>query len=61
MFSKVDVEKEIKETREVYALVVVEENEEKVETPFQMKPLIQEFEDVIPDEILPGLPPMRNT
>ncbi|GJX22000.1 hypothetical protein Tco_0226445 [Tanacetum coccineum] len=43
----------------VFTLVVVKENEIINEAPLQVQPLLREFADVIPDDILPGLPAMR--
>ncbi|GJW31110.1 hypothetical protein Tco_0051142 [Tanacetum coccineum] len=43
----------------VFTLVVVEENEIISEAPLQVQPLLREFADVIPDDILLGLPAMR--
>ncbi|XP_022891902.1 uncharacterized protein LOC111406756 [Olea europaea var. sylvestris] len=55
-----EVRKNIEETREAYVLFVLEENEEHTELPPIMGNLLHEFTDVIPDEIPPGLPPMRD-
>ncbi|GJR80697.1 reverse transcriptase domain-containing protein [Tanacetum coccineum] len=44
----------------VFTLVVVEENQIINEAPLQVQPLIKEFADVIPDDIPPGLPAMRD-
>ena len=38
----------------------MEENEEKGDVPQIVDTLLQEFMDVVPDEISPGLPPMRD-
>ena len=44
----------------VLALMVVEENEQHTETPNIMQPILEEFQDVIPEEIPHGLPPLRD-
>ncbi|GKC06370.1 hypothetical protein Tco_0997980 [Tanacetum coccineum] len=44
----------------VFTLVVVEENELISEAPLQVQPLLRKFADVIPDDIPPGLPAMRD-
>ncbi|XP_065017690.1 transposon Tf2-1 polyprotein [Musa acuminata AAA Group] len=44
----------------VLALMVVEENEQHKETPKIMQPILEEFQDVIPEEIPHGLPPLRD-
>lgn len=43
-----------------FVLFVVEENEDNHEQPLIMKYLLEEFHDVIPEEIPHGLPPMRD-
>ncbi|CAL2257293.1 unnamed protein product [Prunus armeniaca] len=48
------------EIKEAYALVVMEENEMKGGIPPTLRPLLQEFQDVILKEIPAGLPPMRD-
>ncbi|XP_031378325.1 uncharacterized protein LOC116193718 [Punica granatum] len=45
---------------EAYALVLSEENEEREDISPVVKSLLEEFRDVVPDEILSGLPPMRD-
>ncbi|GKB72466.1 hypothetical protein Tco_0933878, partial [Tanacetum coccineum] len=44
----------------VFTLVVVEENEIISEATLQVQPLLREFADVIPDDIPPELPAMRD-
>ncbi|GJT56334.1 reverse transcriptase domain-containing protein [Tanacetum coccineum] len=44
----------------VFTLVIVEENEIISEAPLQVQPLLREFADVIPDDISPGLPAIRD-
>ncbi|XP_031378282.1 uncharacterized protein LOC116193680 [Punica granatum] len=43
-----------------YALVLLEENEERGDIPPVVKSLLEEFQDVVPDEIPSGLSPMRD-
>ena len=52
--------KELKLGSEVYVLIVVEENEGDNEPPVIMKSILDEFNDVVPEEIPSGLPPMRD-
>ncbi|GKA44029.1 reverse transcriptase domain-containing protein, partial [Tanacetum coccineum] len=44
----------------VFTLVVVEENKIISEAPLQVQSLLREFANVIPDDIPPGLPAMRD-
>ncbi|GKA91454.1 transposon ty3-I gag-pol polyprotein [Tanacetum coccineum] len=57
---KTDFEGLMKTSPYVFTLVVVEENEIISEAPLQVQPLLREFADVIPDDIPPGLPAMRD-
>ncbi|GJS95133.1 RNA-directed DNA polymerase [Tanacetum coccineum] len=50
----------MKTTPYVFTLVVVEENEIISEAPLQVQPLLWEFAYVIPGDIPPGLPAMRD-
>ena len=51
---------EAHEVNNVFALVVVESNEGNYNIPHQVKSILEEFKDVVPDELPPGLPPMRD-
>ncbi|OWM90609.1 hypothetical protein CDL15_Pgr014912 [Punica granatum] len=44
---------------DAFALVLLEENEDREYITSSLKPLLKEFQDVVPDEIPPRLPPMR--
>ncbi|GKB18012.1 RNA-directed DNA polymerase [Tanacetum coccineum] len=55
-----DFEGLMKTSPYVFTLVVVEENEIISEALLQVQPLLREFVDVIPDDIPPGLPAMRD-
>ena len=55
-----DCKEEIAKGGDVMAVVVVEENEEHNEPPPILKPILEEFRDVVPEEIPHGLPPMRD-
>ncbi|GJX06706.1 hypothetical protein Tco_0194638 [Tanacetum coccineum] len=57
---KTDFEGLVKTSPYVFTLVVVEENEIISEAPLPFQPLLKEFADVIPDDIPPGLPAMRD-
>ncbi|GJY98032.1 RNA-directed DNA polymerase [Tanacetum coccineum] len=57
---KTDFEGLMKTSPYVFTLVVVEENEIISEAPLQVQPLLREFADVIPNDIPPGLPAMRD-
>lgn len=51
-----EIETNLKETKEVYALIVksllFEEIDKAVEVPEAIKPLLQEFQEIIPYELL---------
>ncbi|GJU62754.1 RNA-directed DNA polymerase [Tanacetum coccineum] len=57
---KTDFEGLMKASPYVFTLVVVEENEIISEAPLKVQPLPREFADVIPNDIPPGLPAMRD-
>ncbi|XP_057522558.1 uncharacterized protein LOC130802561 [Amaranthus tricolor] len=58
LISRKVCEKEIKNKNEVYVLVT-KEVEQAAEIPQAVKPLLQQFKDVFPDELPEGLPPVR--
>nr|GFA57897.1 hypothetical protein [Tanacetum cinerariifolium] len=51
---------EAQDATNVYALVVVESNECRFDVPHEVKAIVDDFADVVPDELPPGLPPMRD-
>ncbi|GKG33700.1 hypothetical protein Tco_0433859, partial [Tanacetum coccineum] len=51
---------EIPESFDVFALVVVESNQEDFHVPSQVISILEEFADVGPQELPSGLPPMRD-
>nr|GFA76478.1 hypothetical protein [Tanacetum cinerariifolium] len=57
---KTDFEGLVKTSPYVFILMVVEENKIISEAPLQVRPLLKEFADVIPDDIPFGLPAMRD-
>ncbi|GJY90204.1 reverse transcriptase domain-containing protein [Tanacetum coccineum] len=57
---RTDFEGLMKTSPYVFTFVVVEENEIISEAPLQVQPLLREFADVIPDDIPPRLPAMRD-
>lgn len=60
LISKVEIEKALVDGDEAFAFVIVEENETREGVPPLIEPLVQEFHDVVPEEIPPGLPPIRD-
>ncbi|GJV97985.1 RNA-directed DNA polymerase [Tanacetum coccineum] len=57
---KTNFEGLVKTSPYVFTLVVVEENKIISEAPLQVQPLLKEFANVIPDDIPPRLPAMRD-
>ena len=60
LLRKGEVEKEVKNGSEVLALVMVEENNEVNEVPPIIQPILEEYHDVVLEEIPPSLPPMHD-
>ena len=60
LLSKSELETEIRAGSYVMALVVVEETKSEKEIPKEVEPILEEFVDVVPEEIPHGLPPMRD-
>ena len=60
LLSKSELEKEIRASSDVMALVVVKETKSEKEIPKEAYPILEEFIDVVPEEIPHGLPPMRD-
>ena len=60
LLSKFELEKEIRVGSDVMALVAIEETESEKEIPKEGEPILEEFVDVVPEEIPHGLPPMRD-
>ncbi|XP_071688487.1 uncharacterized protein [Rutidosis leptorrhynchoides] len=58
--SRSEFEHTVKLAPLIFALVVAEINEVADKVPDQVKPLLRQFADVIPEEIPPGLPIMRD-
>ena len=58
--SKSKLLKACKKSTIVCALIVLEENKESTKFLRAIKPLLEEFADVVFDEILVGLPPTHN-
>ncbi|GJT51925.1 RNA-directed DNA polymerase [Tanacetum coccineum] len=57
---KIGFEGLMKTSPYVFTIMVVEENKIISEAPLQIQPLLREFADVIPDDIPPGLPAIRD-
>ena len=56
-----EFDKEYKELKQVYAVVVTDGEPKKVaEIPEAIQPLIKDFEELFPEELLVGLPAMRD-
>ncbi|GJY78210.1 hypothetical protein Tco_0484011 [Tanacetum coccineum] len=51
---------EVNETTNVFAIVVMDSNDGGDDVPHQLAPIIEEFTDVFPNKLPPGLPPMRD-
>ena len=56
-----EFDRECKELKRVFAVVVTNGQPKKViEIPKAIQPLIKEFEELFPEELLAGLPPLRH-
>ncbi|GJZ45166.1 reverse transcriptase domain-containing protein [Tanacetum coccineum] len=60
LLSQAEFLAEAQDATNVYALVVVESNECRFDAPHEVKAILDDFADVVPDELPPGLPPMRD-
>ncbi|XP_031392827.1 uncharacterized protein LOC116204716 [Punica granatum] len=60
--SEREIEADFKESKELHVLIVKDLPSQKqiVEVPEEVKPLLAEFEEIIPEELPDGLPPMRD-
>ncbi|PKI51038.1 hypothetical protein CRG98_028563 [Punica granatum] len=60
--SEREIEADFKESKELHVLIVKDLPSQKqiVEVPEEVKPLLVEFEEIIPEELPDGLPPMRD-
>ncbi|GJZ12883.1 hypothetical protein Tco_0548113 [Tanacetum coccineum] len=58
--SRVEFMAEIPKTVDVFALVVMESNQDEFTIPQQVIPILEEFADVVPEELPSGLPPVRD-
>ncbi|GJS20332.1 RNA-directed DNA polymerase [Tanacetum coccineum] len=59
LLSQAEFLAEAQDATNVYALVVVESNECRFDVPHEVKAILDDFADVVPDELPPGLPSMR--
>ena len=56
-----EFDKECKELKQVYVVMVMDEESKKVaEIPNALQPLIKEFDELFLEELLAGLPPTRD-
>ena len=56
-----EFDKECKELKQVYIVMVMDEESKKVaEIPNALQPLIKEFDELFLEELLAGLPPTRD-
>nr|GEW27814.1 Asp_protease_2 domain-containing protein [Tanacetum cinerariifolium] len=60
LLSQAEFLAEAQDATNVYALVVVESNECSFDVPHEVKAILDDFADVVPDELPPGLPPIRD-
>ena len=60
LLSKSELEKEIRAGSYLMAFVAVEETGSEKEITKEVEPILEEFVDVVPEEIPHGLPPMRD-
>ena len=60
LLSKSELEKEIRAGSDVMALVAIEETQSEKEIPIEVEPIMEEFVNVVPEEIPHGLPPLRD-
>ena len=60
LLSRAEFQREVEQGNDLFALVVTEVNDVGSELPPQIVSLIEEFSDVTPTDLPPGLPPMRD-
>ena len=60
LLSKSELEKEIKIGSDVMTLVAIEETQSEKEIPIEVEPILEEFVNIVPEEIPHGLPPLRD-